>query len=76
ATTFRRMATAAVARPALVNGAAGLVSTIDGELFSIISFIVANGRIVEMDILSDPERLAAFDLSGLPDLSDESSGTA
>ncbi|TDC80776.1 RNA polymerase sigma factor SigJ [Actinomadura sp. 7K507] len=65
AATFQRMATAAAARPALVNGTAGLVNTIGGELVSIMSFTVANGRIVAIDILSDPERLAAIDLTAL-----------
>ncbi|MEV1119701.1 RNA polymerase sigma factor SigJ [Actinosynnema sp. NPDC049800] len=63
--TFHRMATLATARPALVNGSAGLVNTIDGELFSIMGFTVADGRIVEIDILSDPDRLAGFDLDGV-----------
>ncbi|MFI0352887.1 RNA polymerase sigma factor SigJ [Actinomadura sp. 9N407] len=62
---FQRMATAATARPALVNGAAGLVNTIDGDLFSIMCFTVADGRIAEIDILSDPDRLAALDLTHL-----------
>ncbi|MFW6722764.1 sigma-70 family RNA polymerase sigma factor [Streptomyces sp. MAR4 CNY-716] len=60
--TFRRMATAAAAHPALVNGVAGLVNTIDGELVSVMSFTVAGGRIAAIDILSDPERLALLDL--------------
>ncbi|WP_067479028.1 RNA polymerase sigma factor SigJ [Actinomadura hibisca] len=62
AATFRRMATAAATHPALVNGLAGLVNTIDGELFSVMSFTVADGRIAAIDILSDPERLARLDL--------------
>lgn len=63
AATFQRMATTAVARPALVNGAPGLVNTVDGELFSIMSFTVSGDRIVAIDILSDPERLARLDLT-------------
>lgn len=63
--TFQRMATASTTRPALVNGAAGLVNTVDGELVSIMGFTVADGRIVGIDILSDPERLARLDLAGL-----------
>jgi RNA polymerase sigma-70 factor (ECF subfamily) len=61
--TFQRMATISTVRPALVNGAAGLVNSIDGELISIMSFAVTNGRIVEIDILSDPDRLARLDLT-------------
>jgi hypothetical protein len=53
-------------RHALVNGTAGLVSWLpDGRLFSVIAFTVARGRIVEMDVLADPARLARLDLSGL-----------
>jgi RNA polymerase sigma-70 factor (ECF subfamily) len=65
APTFQRMATLSTARPALVNGAAGLVNTIGGELISIMSFTVAGDRIVAIDILSDPERLARIGLAGL-----------
>lgn len=63
AATFQRMATLSTVRPALVNGAAGLVNTVDGELFSIMSFTVAGERITAIDILSDPERLARLDLT-------------
>ncbi|MEU5881210.1 RNA polymerase sigma factor SigJ [Spirillospora sp. NPDC047279] len=65
AATFHRMATASTSRPALVNGAAGLVNTVGGELFSVMSFTVADEKITAIDILSDPERLAALDLTGL-----------
>ncbi len=48
--------------PALVNGAVGAVSLKDGKPFSIAGFLVSNGKIVEIDILADPERLAQIDL--------------
>src|SRR5215218_2737936 len=51
-----------VARPALINGAAGWVSVLDGELFAIAALTVHNGRITRMDILLDPARLARLDL--------------
>ena len=55
-----------VSRPALVNGAAGVVSWgPDGRPFSVIGFTVAGGRIVEIDVLADPERLGRLDLSAL-----------
>jgi hypothetical protein len=54
-----------VVRPALVNGAAGWVSTLDGELFAVGGLTVTAGRIVEMDILADPERLGRLDLTFL-----------
>ena len=58
AATFQRMATLATSRHALVNGAAGLVNTVEGRLFSIMSFTVVDGRITAIDILSDPDRLS------------------
>jgi RNA polymerase sigma factor (sigma-70 family) len=50
-------------RRALINGAAGLVSLRGGRPFSVGSFIVKNGRIVEIDILADPERVSQLDLT-------------
>jgi RNA polymerase sigma factor (sigma-70 family) len=52
-------------RPALVNGAVGAVATRDGEPFSVMGVTVRGGRIVEMDILADPERLRRLDLTVL-----------
>jgi RNA polymerase sigma factor (sigma-70 family) len=52
-------------RHALVNGAAGMVSLRDGELFSVSAVVVRNRRIVAMDIIADPERLARLDLTVL-----------
>jgi RNA polymerase sigma-70 factor, ECF subfamily len=54
---------AGVARPALVNGTAGLVVASDGRPLSVMGFTVARGRIVEVDILVDPERLRRLDLA-------------
>jgi RNA polymerase sigma factor (sigma-70 family) len=52
-----------VARPALVNGAAGWVSLLDGEVYAIGALTLQNGRITTMDILLDPARLARLDLT-------------
>jgi RNA polymerase sigma factor (sigma-70 family) len=46
-----------VGRRALINGAAGWVSVLDGELFAIAALTLHNGRITTMDILLDPARL-------------------
>jgi RNA polymerase sigma factor (sigma-70 family) len=54
-----------VVQPALVNGVVGAVSTRDGEPFSVGSFTVRGGKIVEIDILADPERLRRLDLTVL-----------
>ena len=56
---------AAVLRPALVNGAAGVVVTIGARLFSVMGFTVTNGKIVALDVLADPERLRELELSAL-----------
>ena len=37
----------------------------DGRVFSVIGFTIADGKIVEIDILADPERLSQLDLSAL-----------
>jgi RNA polymerase sigma factor (sigma-70 family) len=51
--------------PVLVNGAAGLVTTLDGQVFSVMAFTVRGGRIVEITVFADKERLAALDLEEL-----------
>ena len=51
----------------LVNGAAGVVATRKGVVFTIASVIVRNGKIAELDFLADPERLARLDLTILDD---------
>ncbi len=50
-------------RPALVNGAAGAVVAPRGRVVSVMAFTVTNGRIVQIDALLDPERLARLDLA-------------
>lgn len=50
----------------LVNGSAGVVSRLpDGRVLSVIGFTIAADRIVRMDILADPERLARLDLPAI-----------
>jgi RNA polymerase sigma factor (sigma-70 family) len=55
------------ARPALVNGAAGIVAAPRGRPVSVLGFTVTRGRIVEIDILANPERLSQLDLVELKD---------
>jgi RNA polymerase sigma factor (sigma-70 family) len=54
-------------KPALVNGAVGWVATRDGEPFSVGGITVRGGKIAEIDILGDPERLRRLDLTILDD---------
>lgn len=51
-------------RPAIVNGAAGLLGFDPaGRLVSVIGFAVAQGKIVEIDVFLDPARLSGVDVS-------------
>jgi len=50
-------------RPALINGVAGAVAFRHGQPFSIGAVTVRDGKIVELDVLADPERLREFDLT-------------
>ena len=54
-------------RRALVNGAAGMVTFLHGQPFSIAAVTVRNGKIAEIDFLTDPERIAQLDLNALAD---------
>jgi RNA polymerase sigma-70 factor (ECF subfamily) len=51
------------ARFAVVNGGPGIISVINGRLTAVLAFTVADGLIVEIDILADPRRLAALDFT-------------
>jgi RNA polymerase sigma factor (sigma-70 family) len=44
-------------RPALINGAAGVVITAAERPITVIGFTIAQGKIVEIDAISDPQRL-------------------
>ena len=64
AATFSKVAL--TTQVVLVNGNIGLVCRLpDGRLFSVIGFTIADGKVVEMDILADPDRLNRLDLSAL-----------
>jgi RNA polymerase sigma factor (sigma-70 family) len=49
---------APLARPAVVNGAAGAVIGRPGRPFAVVGVTVVNGRITEMDFVLDPTKLA------------------
>jgi len=50
----------------LVNGHLGFVSRRpDGRVFAVLGFTIAGGKVVEIDILADPERLSRLDLSAI-----------
>jgi RNA polymerase sigma-70 factor (ECF subfamily) len=52
-------------RPALINGAAGVVVAAPGRLMFVMAFTVTGGKIVAIDVLADSDRLQAIDLSVL-----------
>jgi hypothetical protein len=55
------------AQPALVNGAVGIVVAPRGRLLVVLSFSIARGSIVEIDVVADPERLRRLELAVLTD---------
>jgi hypothetical protein len=54
-------------RPALLNGAAGVVVAPQRKPQFVMAFTVAGGKIVAIDVLADPERLRRIDLAVLDD---------
>jgi RNA polymerase sigma-70 factor (ECF subfamily) len=48
---------AAQLHPALINGAAGVVITIDGRPHNLMAFTVADDRVAAIDVIADPERV-------------------
>ncbi|HZZ96896.1 MAG TPA: hypothetical protein VFE19_07775 [Jatrophihabitantaceae bacterium] len=53
----------AVIHPALANGAAGVVVTLQGRPVSVMGFAVRGRRIIEIPSLLDPDRVGKLDLS-------------
>ena len=49
-------------RPALVNGAAGVVVAPRGRPFAVMAFAIGRGKIGGIDVLADPARLRRLDL--------------
>lgn len=56
------------ARSTLVNGALGALVAPGGTLTAVLAFTVTDDRIVEIDILTDPERLTALEADLSPSL--------
>jgi hypothetical protein len=51
------------ARPALVNGAAGVIVGDPSRPFAVVGFTISGGRIVDIDLITDPDKLPRFSLS-------------
>lgn len=58
---------AAEVLPALVNGAAGVVLLMRGRPFAVMAFTVCEDKIVEIDSIGDPGRIARLAASVLAD---------
>ena len=54
-------------RPVLVNGNVGVVMAPNGRLLGVGRMVIRDGRITEVDLIADPERLAALELSVIGD---------
>ncbi|MFT3928584.1 MAG: sigma-70 family RNA polymerase sigma factor [Myxococcales bacterium] len=52
-------------QPALVNGAPGLICTLEGRLFSVMAFTIEARKITEIDIFRDPSLLGELELAPL-----------
>jgi RNA polymerase sigma factor (sigma-70 family) len=48
--------------PVLVNGSVGLLAVVDGRPTSVFSPVIRDGRIVEINIVADPDRLARLEI--------------
>jgi RNA polymerase sigma-70 factor (ECF subfamily) len=53
--------------PALVNGAAGVVITVRGRPYAVMGFTVADGKIIEIDAIADPDRVQRIAAAVLSD---------
>ena len=53
--------------PAVVNGTAGVVVTVEGRPVSVMAFTVNEGRVAAIDALGDPERLRTLALDRITD---------
>ena len=60
AETFKGRARAA--QPALVGGVPGLAFAPGGRPWAVFAFTIAGGRIIAVDLIADPERLARLDV--------------
>ena len=60
ATMAARLASHSV--PVLLGGRPGVAAVLQGRVVSLMAFEIVDGRIVGLDVLADPERLALLDL--------------
>jgi len=58
---------ARTARPALVDGAVGVVVAPQGRLLLVLDFKIADGKVTAIDVIAEPQRLRELDLAILDD---------
>jgi RNA polymerase sigma factor (sigma-70 family) len=51
------------ARPAIVNGAAGVIVVPGDKPIAVVSFVVADGRVTEIDLIANPQKVARLKLA-------------
>ena len=56
---------ARLARLAIVDGSLGIIVAPRGRLFRVLQFTFADGRIADMEVIGDPERLRSIEISSL-----------
>jgi RNA polymerase sigma factor (sigma-70 family) len=64
AETFKGRARAA--QPALINGAAGAAWALGGQPRAVFAFRISGGKILEIEVVMDPTRLAQWDIQLTP----------
>lgn len=55
---------ASLCEPALVNGAAGILTRTKGGIVAVVGITVVNERIAEIDLMLDKDKLSALTISG------------
>ncbi|MGH3407702.1 MAG: hypothetical protein ACRDRJ_35160 [Streptosporangiaceae bacterium] len=55
--------TAQVTLPALINGAAGVVTAADGRPITLVAFAITGAKIVAIDLTDDPHRIAEAEVA-------------
>ena len=54
---------AQITLPALINGAAGVVTAADGRPITLVAFTITGAKIVAIDLIDDPRRITEADLA-------------
>jgi RNA polymerase sigma factor (sigma-70 family) len=57
--------------PAIVNGAAGVIVSLDGRPATVIGFSFVGGSVVEIDAIADPERVGRIAAAVVADMSSD-----